>query len=49
MITVPWLKEKSEFQDINIFIGTNNHYAVVYPLNDKKASTIHNSLSRFIN
>ncbi len=41
--------QNNEPRYYHIFIGTNNHYAVVYPLNDKKASTIHDSLSRFIN
>ena len=33
----------------HIFIGTNNRYAVALPLNDKKASSIHKTLSEFIN
>ena len=33
----------------HVFIGTNNHYAVVYPLNDKQATSIHETLSQFIN
>ena len=32
-----------------VFIGTNNHFAVVYPLNDKRATSIHETLSQFIN
>ncbi len=33
----------------HIFIGTNNKYVVALPLNDKKASSIHKTLSEFIN
>ena len=33
----------------HVFIGTNNHYAVVYPLNDKRATSIHETLTQFIN
>ena len=33
----------------HIFIGTNNKYAVALPLNDKRASSIHKTLSEFIN
>jgi len=32
----------------HIFIGTNNRYAVAYPLKDKKASSLRESLSKFI-
>ena len=33
----------------HVFIGTNNKYGVALPLNDKKASSIHNTLEEFIN
>ena len=33
----------------HIFIGTNNRYVVVYPLNSKSAKDINNTLSQFIN
>ena len=33
----------------HIFIGTNNHYAVAYPLNSKSAASIKQTLTRFIN
>ena len=33
----------------HVFIGTNNKFAVALPLNDKKASYIHETLSEFIN
>jgi len=32
----------------HVFIGTNNRYAVAYPLHDKKASSIHETLQSFI-
>ena len=33
----------------HLFIGTNNHYAVAYPLNSKSASAIRQTLTKFIN
>lgn len=33
----------------HIFIGTNNHYGVALPLNDKKASSVKKTLTEFIN
>lgn len=33
----------------HLFIGTNNHYAVAYPLNSKSALAIRQTLTRFIN
>ena len=33
----------------HIFIGTNTHYAVALPLNDKKASSVKKTLAEFIN
>ena len=33
----------------HIFIGTNNHYAVAYPLNSKSAAEIKQSLTNFVN
>lgn len=33
----------------NLFIGTNNHYAVAYPLNSKSALAIRQTLTKFIN
>ena len=33
----------------HIFIGTNNHYAVAYPLNSKSAASIKQTLTQFIN
>lgn len=33
----------------HIFIGTNNHYAVAYPLNSKSASDVRTTLKKFIN
>ena len=33
----------------HIFIGTNNHYAVAYPLMSKSATSVRQTLQRFIN
>ncbi len=33
----------------HVFIGTNNHYGVALPLNDKKASSVKKTLTEFIN
>ena len=33
----------------HVFIGTNTHYAVALPLNDKKASSVKKTLTEFIN
>ena len=33
----------------HIFIGTNNHFAVALPLNDKRATSIRETLTEFIN
>ena len=33
----------------HIFIGTNNHYAVAYPLNNKSAASVKQTLTQFIN
>ena len=33
----------------HIFIGTNNRYVVAYPLKDKRASSINETLTKFIN
>ena len=33
----------------HIFIGTNNHYAVAYPLNNKSAASVKQTLNQFIN
>lgn len=33
----------------HIFIGTNNHYAVAYPLMSKSAASVKQTLTRFIN
>jgi len=32
----------------HIFIGTNNHYAVAYPLNSKSATDVRETLTKFI-